>query len=107
MQVFSEIIKSDLTEDQILPILRELLPVLLNILGSTQVRDYDTVADKHILSSCPAHAHYTCTIDFSIPAMRNDTIYGERTAREGSQGSDEQHSACVDRRFQDPSFRSG
>ncbi|KAI5119706.1 hypothetical protein M0805_001421 [Coniferiporia weirii] len=36
MQVFNEFIKSDLTEDQILPVLRELLPVLLNILGSTQ-----------------------------------------------------------------------
>jgi len=37
MQVFTEFIKSDLTEDQILPVLRELLPVLLSILGSTQV----------------------------------------------------------------------
>ncbi|KAH8119757.1 ARM repeat-containing protein [Phellopilus nigrolimitatus] len=36
MQVFNEFIKSDLTEDQILPVLRELLPVLLNILGSTR-----------------------------------------------------------------------
>lgn len=37
MQVFTEFIKSDLTEDQILPVLRELLPVLLSILGSTEV----------------------------------------------------------------------
>ena len=37
MQVFNEFIKTDLTEDQILPVLRDLLPVLLNILGSTQV----------------------------------------------------------------------
>ena len=37
MQVFAEFIKSELTEDQILPILRELLPVLLSILGSTEV----------------------------------------------------------------------
>ncbi|KIM47710.1 hypothetical protein M413DRAFT_62252 [Hebeloma cylindrosporum] len=36
MQVFTEFIKSDLTEDQILPVLRDLLPVLLHILGSTQ-----------------------------------------------------------------------
>lgn len=36
MQVFTEFIKSELTEDQILPILRELLPVLLTILGSTE-----------------------------------------------------------------------
>ncbi|KAF8832761.1 hypothetical protein HHX47_DHR1001493 [Lentinula edodes] len=36
MQVFTEFIKSDLTEDQILPVLRDLLPVLLSILGSTE-----------------------------------------------------------------------
>lgn len=38
MQVFTEFIKADLTEDQILPVLRQLLPVLLNILGATEVR---------------------------------------------------------------------
>jgi len=37
MQVFTEFIKSDLTEDQILPVLRRLLPTLLNILGSSEV----------------------------------------------------------------------
>ncbi|OCH92992.1 ARM repeat-containing protein [Obba rivulosa] len=36
MQVFTEFIKTDLTEDQILPILRQLLPVLLNIVGAAQ-----------------------------------------------------------------------
>jgi len=36
MQVFNEFVKSDLTEDQILPVLRQLLPALLNILGSPQ-----------------------------------------------------------------------
>ncbi|EMD32596.1 hypothetical protein CERSUDRAFT_161550 [Gelatoporia subvermispora B] len=36
MQVFTEFIKTDLTEDQILPVLRQLLPVLLNIVGATQ-----------------------------------------------------------------------
>jgi hypothetical protein len=35
MAVFTEFIKSDLSEDQILPVLRQLLPVLLNILGDT------------------------------------------------------------------------
>ena len=37
VQVLSEFIKSDLTEDQILPVLRDLLPVLLSILGSNRV----------------------------------------------------------------------
>ena len=39
MQVFTEFIKSDLSEDQILPVLRQLLPVLLAILGDTEVRE--------------------------------------------------------------------
>lgn len=37
MQVLTEFIKSDLTEDQILPVLRQLLPVLLAILNDAQV----------------------------------------------------------------------
>lgn len=41
MQVFTEFIKADLTEDQILPVLRQLLPVLLNILGATEVSAVD------------------------------------------------------------------
>ena len=40
----TEFIKSDLTEDQILPVLRELLPVLLSILGSNEVRRVLNVA---------------------------------------------------------------
>ncbi|KAJ7597774.1 ARM repeat-containing protein [Mycena floridula] len=38
MQVFTEFIKSDLTEDQTLPVLRDLLPVLLSILGARDVQ---------------------------------------------------------------------
>ncbi|KAG6896763.1 hypothetical protein C0992_006277, partial [Termitomyces sp. T32_za158] len=37
MQVFTDFIKGDLTEDQILPVLRQLLPVLLTILGSKDI----------------------------------------------------------------------
>ncbi|CAK5264338.1 unnamed protein product, partial [Mycena citricolor] len=36
MQVFTEFIKSELSEAQILPVLRDLLPVLLSILGAPQ-----------------------------------------------------------------------
>ena len=36
MQVFTEFIKDDLTEDQILPVLRQLLPVLISVLGNPQ-----------------------------------------------------------------------
>jgi hypothetical protein len=37
MQVFVEFARSDVSEDQILPVLRELLPVLMNILLSQAV----------------------------------------------------------------------
>ncbi|TFY79832.1 hypothetical protein EWM64_g4180 [Hericium alpestre] len=36
MQVFTEFIRNELTEVQILPVLRQLLPVLLNILGASE-----------------------------------------------------------------------
>jgi hypothetical protein len=38
MQVFTEFIRTDLSEEQILPVLRQLLPVLLAILGAAEVR---------------------------------------------------------------------
>ncbi|PFH48408.1 hypothetical protein AMATHDRAFT_65585 [Amanita thiersii Skay4041] len=44
MQLFTEFIKSDLTEDQILPVLRQLLPVLLSVLGSTESHSAPTRA---------------------------------------------------------------
>ncbi|KAG8847467.1 hypothetical protein FRB96_001608 [Tulasnella sp. 330] len=36
MRVFAEFIKTELSEDQILPVLRQLLPVLLNVIGSPE-----------------------------------------------------------------------
>jgi hypothetical protein len=38
MQVFTEFVRTDLTEDQLLPVMRELLPVLITILSSNDVR---------------------------------------------------------------------
>jgi importin-9 len=38
MQMFNDFVKSELTEDQLLPTLRQLLPILLNILGDQDVR---------------------------------------------------------------------
>lgn len=37
MRVLNEFVGTDLTEDQLLPIAREMLPQLLSILGSPQV----------------------------------------------------------------------
>jgi hypothetical protein len=38
MQVFTEFVRTDLTEDQLLPVMRELLPVLISILSANEVR---------------------------------------------------------------------
>ncbi len=40
MQVFTEFVRTDLTEDQLLPVMRELLPVLISILSANEVKPY-------------------------------------------------------------------
>lgn len=37
MRVIAEFVKNDLSEDQLLPVVRDLLPALLQILGDSQV----------------------------------------------------------------------
>lgn len=37
MQVFTNFSRSELTDDQLLPVSRQLLPVLMNILGQAEV----------------------------------------------------------------------
>ncbi len=37
MQVLTEFVRTDLTEDQLLPVMRELLPVLISILSANEV----------------------------------------------------------------------
>lgn len=56
MQVFIEFIKDDLTEDQLLPILQELLPILMAILGdinqhSVATRAHSIAVFRHCLSA--------------------------------------------------------
>jgi len=38
MRLFTEFVRNDLSEDQLLPVMRELVPVLLAILGDSKVR---------------------------------------------------------------------
>ena len=38
MRLFTEFVRNDLSEDQLLPVMRELVPVLLSILGDSKVR---------------------------------------------------------------------
>ncbi|KZV81039.1 ARM repeat-containing protein [Exidia glandulosa HHB12029] len=44
LQVFTEFMKNDLTEDQLMPVLRQLMPALLNILGQPQLHSAATRA---------------------------------------------------------------
>jgi len=37
MRLFTEFVRNDLSEDQLLPVMRELVPVLLSILGDSKV----------------------------------------------------------------------
>jgi len=37
MRLFTEFVRNDLSEDQLLPVMRELVPVLLTILGDPKV----------------------------------------------------------------------
>lgn len=58
-QVFTEFIKSDLTEDQILPVLRQLLPVLLEILGATQVSEPSVIPMRQLEINPQTHCPLT------------------------------------------------
>jgi hypothetical protein len=61
MQVMAEFVRSDVTEDQILPILRQLLPVLMHILGDPAVSSVASFLD-------PADFMYTETRSFDASA---------------------------------------
>ncbi|KAH7105023.1 ARM repeat-containing protein [Auriculariales sp. MPI-PUGE-AT-0066] len=44
LQVFTEFMKNDLTEDQLIPVIRQLLPALLQVLGQPQLHSFATRA---------------------------------------------------------------
>jgi len=90
MQVFTEFIKSDLTEDQILPVLRQLLPVLLGILGSTEVlfsKFYLAFALSLIPMGAAAHSLDTGSDCVSFSSMCHRAVYGQRSASTSCKGS--------------------
>lgn len=62
----AEFVRSDVTEDQILPILRQLLPVLMNILGDPAV----SYATCLIIASNPLQKHAALTRARTISVFR-------------------------------------
>lgn len=79
MQVFTEFIKSDLTEDQLLPVLRQLLPVLVNILGTPDVCFGLHVQNVKLTSFTATLSSYSFTDNLSFPSMRRVPLHGKRT----------------------------
>ena len=51
MQVLTEFVRIDLTEDQLLPVMRELLPVLISILTANEVKSFRFSCDPSRIMS--------------------------------------------------------
>ena len=85
MQLFTEFIKSDLTEDQILPVLRQLLPVLLNILGAPEVRHYVGHANLQLNIVLATFCIDALTDVVRLPPMRRVALHGEGPVSRGRQ----------------------
>ena len=75
MQVFTEFIKSDLTEDQILPVLRQLLPVLLNILGAPEVGPTVLIDASPNEPVCQHHSALTRARTLSVFRQCVESLY--------------------------------
>lgn len=97
MQVFTEFIKSDLTDDQILPVLRQLLPVLLSILGAPEVSPHVTTHTVPLKVHIAARTVDTCTDSVRLSSMRHGPLHGQRPAPPGGQGSNIEHPSRVAR----------
>ena len=52
MRLFTEFVRNDLSEDQLLPVMRELVPVLLTILGDSKVRSLTSSLVYPFMSFC-------------------------------------------------------
>ena len=98
MRVFTEFIKSEVTDDQILPVLRHLLPVLLAILGSTEVWRLISVVVVvcHTSNTVSSSAHSVDEIScgFRVQPVRHGALYGERSTSPSGQG---RHGVCPSR----------
>jgi hypothetical protein len=68
MALFTEFVKADLSEDQTLPILRELLPVLLTILGDDEVRPFNVFPSRPSSLSGQAGCVVLILIELSLAA---------------------------------------
>ena len=75
MRLFTEFVRNDLSEDQLLPVMRELVPVLLTILGDSKV-----CFSPHHPSACSHHSAafnlHPGWLDRCLPPMSHIPVYG-------------------------------
>ena len=72
MRLFTEFVRNDLSEDQLLPVMRELVPVLLTILGDSKVRSSTSSPVHLVISFCsiqpiPAQARLLSSVNVLSP----------------------------------------
>jgi len=78
MRLFTEFVRNDLSEDQLLPVMRELVPVLLTILGDSKVPLFLSSPIHPFTSSCsiqptPAPARSLSSVNVSYPCIWSKT----------------------------------
>jgi hypothetical protein len=102
IQVLTEFIKSDLTEDQILPVLRDLLPVLLSILGSPQVCAKLTSHSALPLYQSVLRCPHPCSYCVCFPTMCHRALYGQRPTSSGRERNNCTTTPCLVGGIQSP-----
>lgn len=72
LQVFTEFMKNDLTEDQLMPVLRQLMPALLQILGQPQVPPFRLRTSS--ACECPLQVHSAATRARTVVVFRQCVV---------------------------------
>ena len=90
MRLFTEFVRNDLSEDQLLPVMRELVPVLLTILGDSKGRLFISSPIQLFTSFCsiqptPALARSLSSVNVLYPCIWSKTntqpLYKKRRRR--------------------------
>ena len=94
MRLFTEFVRNDLSEDQLLPVMRELVPVLLTILGDSKVRLL-TASLAHLFMSLPALNLHSRRFNCCLPSMPDFPVHGQRPTPWSRSGSNRVDYSCL------------
>lgn len=100
MRLFTEFVRNDLSEDQLLPVMRELVPVLLTILGDSKVRLLASSFVYLLMFFLAAFNLHPCRLDCCLPSMSDLPVYGQRPTPSSCSGSDRVDYSCLVGGFQ-------